>query len=35
MKWGVGKPTARLDSELETCKTEEDVERFVGAFLNS
>jgi len=35
MKWGIGKPTARLDSELETCKTAGDVEKFVGAFLAS
>ena len=34
MKWGIGKPIARLDSELETCKTEDDVERFVRAFLS-
>ena len=33
MKWGIGKPTARLDAELETCKTPEDVERFARAFL--
>ena len=34
MKWGFDGPTARLDEDLETCKTTQDVEAFVRPFLS-